>query len=257
MGKIAVLEIEKSYFTMTYKDLFSRFPQDIEQLRWRGKMFFLKLKKSYIVLLFFTVGVAAILIFSDNLGATTERIKESIDIGEDIEDIFEFLRVETVKGRQVRPGEEPVIERGEGFLSLDAIERMASYDFDEDGYVGLDDLAPGNPYAHSETDVADEDSDGYEAWQDINDRNPSVRLKGDPKIDNYPKLPEKAKILHRFLKEHPTREKVVEVLLEKNEKHNRPYHPKEIISWAKASGEIPSQKIKEWKAKYEGSRKPN
>ncbi|MEW5767113.1 MAG: hypothetical protein AB1797_05730, partial [bacterium] len=197
------------------------------------------------------VVVAGGFIFSNYIEAATKIIKESIDIEEGEGDVFEFLRVNTVTGIQVRPGEEPIIERGEGFLSLEAIDKLASYDFDKDGYVGLDDLAPGNPYAHTEADVADEDSDGYEAWQDIDDHNPAVHLKGNPKIDDYPEPPEKAKVLFRFLKKHPTREKIVEVLLEKNEKHNRPYHPKEIISWAKASGEIPSQKIKEWKAKYE------
>lgn len=218
-------------------------------------MFFLKLKKSCIIFLFLTVVVGAVLIFSNYLGAVT-KIKESIDIAEGGE-IFELLRVNKVTGRQVRPGEEPVIERGEGYLSLEAIDKIASYDFDKDGYVGLDDLAPGNPYAHSEADLADEDKDGYEVWQDIDDHNPSIHLKGDPEIDSYPDPPKEAKILNQFLKEHPTKEKVVELLLKENEKHNRPYHPKEIINWAKTSGEIPSSKIKEWKVKYENPRKPN
>ena len=205
------------------------------------------------------VGVVTALIFSNYLGATPiKKIKESIDIQvKEWGDIFGFLRVNTVRGTQVKSGEEPIIERGEGFLSLEAMDNLASYDFDKDGYVGFDDLAPGNPYAYSKEDLADEDEDGYEAWQDIDDHNHSIHLTGRPEIDNYPELPEKAKILNQFLKEHPTKEKVTEAFLEENEKYNRPYHPEEIINWAGASGEIPSQKIEEWKAKYEKFQKSN
>ena len=219
----------------------------------RKKMFF-RLKKGYIIL-FLIVGVIMAITFSDHLGATT-KIRESVAImTEKVGDIFELLSVNTVTGTQVKSGEEPIIERGDGFLSLEAIDRLASYDFDKDGYVGLDDLAPGNPYAYSEADLADEDNDGYEAWQDIDDYNPSVHLKGRPEIDNYPKLPDKAKMLNQFLKEHPTREKITDALLKGNEKYNRPYRPEEIIDWAKTSGDISSEKIKEWEAKYESYEK--
>jgi len=204
------------------------------------------------------IGVVAALVFSNYLGATTKKIKESIDTKVKVEeDIFELLRVNTVTKRQVGPGEEPIIERGEGFLSLEAIDNLASYDFDKDDYVGLDDLAPGNPHAHSKEDLADEDKDGYEAWQDIDDHNPSLHLKGASEIDNHPKPPGKVKILNQFLKKHPTREKIVEAFLKENEKYNQPYRPKEIIDWAKTSGKISSQKIKEWRVKYEKSQKSN
>ena len=136
------------------------------------------------------------------------------------------------------------VDLGGRLATQEEIEAVVSGDQDEDGVSNLLDACPLNPYCQDPAHLVDADSDGFPAWQDIDDQDAGVRLTGNPDIDDRDTTDELTEPLALF----DSGEAVVEWFLTENAAKEL-YSQEQAVVLAEQAGFDPAQ-IQDWRERF-------
>lgn len=137
-----------------------------------------------------------------------------------------------------------VIEVSVEQATLEELEEVLVGDYDFDGTKNLLDSCPMNPFCAGPEDLLDQDQDGFPAWHDGDDQDPSVSATGDAAIDEAPVADEMTPYLARF--EGPE-DMVYEILLENQAKQLYPME--DLLGLGEASGLDP-EIVEGWREEF-------